>query len=73
MTATTITEMPATDLIGRLVLNPHRAEFVVTGLTFDAGTGQVLIQIDELDETGSPAGSPMGVWKLEGWTVANRI
>jgi hypothetical protein len=74
MNRTQILEMPATDLIGRLVLNPNGAEFVVTALTFDARSGQVIIEIDDIDEeTGRPAGHPSGLYSLEDWTVANRL
>jgi hypothetical protein len=74
MPAATILEMPATDLIGRLVTNPHGAEFVVTTLTFDARTASVIIWIDLLDETsGEPAGHDCGIQSLEGWTIGNRI
>ncbi|MFC4785235.1 hypothetical protein ACT8ZV_12205 [Nocardioides sp. MAHUQ-72] len=74
MNATQILEMPAADLVGRIVFNPNGAEFVVTGLTFDARTGQVVMQIDEVDNcTGAAAGAPCGVFSLKGWTVANRL
>lgn len=70
MNRTQILEMPASDLIGRLVLNPNGAEFVVTALTFDARSGQVIIEIDDIDETpdgppDTPAGSTR--WKTGRW------
>lgn len=70
MNHTQILEMPASDLIGRLVLNPNGVEFVVTALTFDARSGQVIIQIDDIDgHTGAPAGDPTGLHSLQGWPV----
>jgi hypothetical protein len=74
MNATQILEMPANDLIGRIVINPNGVGFVVTSLTFEARTGTVMFEIDDLDEaTGAPAGLASGVFSLAGWSVANRL
>ena len=74
MSGAHILEMPANDLVGRIVINPNGVGFVVTGLTFDARTGQVIFDIDDIDEvTGMPGGTPNGTWSLAGWTVANRL
>jgi hypothetical protein len=74
MQGTKILQMQASDLVGRIVVNPNRVEFLVTDLTFDARTGQVVIEIDEIDETtGMPAGLASGVFRLDGWLIANRL
>ena len=74
MSGTQILEMPANDLVGRIVINPHGVGFVITALTFHAGTGQVIFEIDDIDEdTGTPVGMPIGTWSLEGWTIASRL
>jgi hypothetical protein len=74
MSGTHILEMPATDLVGRIVINPHGVDFVVTALTFDARTGQVIFDIDDIDDdSGTPVGTPIGTWSLAGWTIANRL
>lgn len=72
--ATQITSLSAFDLIGRLVINSHGAEFVVTNLELDARNGIIVIWIDELDpHTGRPMDEPCGLLNLKGWTVANRV
>jgi hypothetical protein len=74
MSGAQILEMPASDLVGRIVINPNGVEFVITGLTFDAQSGQVIFDIDDIDEgTGMPTGTSIGTWSLAGWTVANRL
>jgi hypothetical protein len=74
MSGTQILEMPANDLVGRIFINPNGVGFVVTALTFDAVTGQVIFEIDDINEdTGAPAGVPIGTWSLDGWTIANRL
>lgn len=74
MNAALILEMPACDLVGRIVINPNGVGFVVTALTFDARSGRVMLEIDDIDEaTGAPAGLSSGIFTLEGWTIANRL
>lgn len=71
---TQILEMPANDLVGRIVINPNGVGFVVTTLTFHAGTGQVIFELDDIDDdTGVPGGMSIGTWSLDGWTIANRL
>lgn len=68
-----ITEMDATDLIGRIVDNGHGTEFVVTGLSFHAGAAQVVIRMEEIDyDTGEPNGHETGVFELHGWSIHNK-
>lgn len=65
-----ITEIDARDLIGRLIANEQGAEFVVTGLAFDAMSARVVIRFAELDrETGEPTDHEYGVTDLEGWSI----
>lgn len=69
-----ITEMDATDLIGRIVANTHGAEFVVTGLAFSAGAAQVVIRMEGIDEeTGEPDGHEVGLTELHGWSIHNKL
>lgn len=69
-----ITEMDATDLIGRIVANTHGTEFVVTGLAFHAGAAAVVIRMEEIDEdTGRPNGHETGLWTLHGWSIHNKL
>lgn len=62
-----IREMDARELIGRLVINPNGAEFVVTRLVFDAPLGTVTIWIRELED--NPEGHETGVSHLDGWEI----
>lgn len=72
--ATTIKEMRATDLIGRLIINRHGDEFVCIDLTLDALTGTVIVWIDELDlDNGGRIHAPCGLHSLNGWTVSTAI
>ena len=65
-----IQEMNAVDLLHRTVTNEHGAAFHVGGLTFDAYTGTVIIELLELDEDGEPVpGTECGVASLEGWEI----
>lgn len=69
-----ITEMDAGDLIGRLVINSHGAEFIVSKLTFEARSATVLIWVDEIDEdTGRGMGREAGLIDLDGWTIHQRL
>lgn len=47
-------------LVGQLVTNRHGAAFVCSGLRLDAGTGQVLIELDDFCEHGEPIGAESG-------------
>lgn len=67
--STNITEIDATDLIGRLVTNTNGAEFIVTRLSFDAQQACVIIWLDELDENARTMGREAGLYKLDGWTI----
>lgn len=67
-----IKEMDALDLVGRLAINPHGVEFVVTRLSFEAYTASVVIWIDEMDDDGKPIGHECGTQTLDGWTITNR-
>jgi hypothetical protein len=65
-----ITEMDATDLVGRLVTNANGAEFLVQRLSFEARTGTVWFWLEAFDdETGEPNGDVAGIPTLEGWTI----
>lgn len=70
-----ITEMDATDLVGRLVINSHGAEFVVTQLTFNANEANIMIQIAEIDEeTGLPdKDGECGLMNLNGFTIHQKL
>jgi hypothetical protein len=68
-----ITEMDATDLIGRLVHNENGAAFVVTGLAFTASTASVVIRMEGLDDEGEPDGDEVGLWALSGWTIGHKL
>jgi hypothetical protein len=72
-----IKEMDATDLVGRLVINPNGVEFRVTKLTLEASSGQVLIWVDELDTTmedeGRTIGRPAGLPDLDGWEIHQHL
>lgn len=63
--------MNAVDLVGRTLANPDGAEFRVTGLSLDASsTGQVLIDLLELDEDGHPEDNGgFSVAHIAGWEV----
>jgi hypothetical protein len=70
----TITEIDAFDLVGRLVgpLDDPHTEYVVTHLTHDAVAGRVLIWIDELDQTATPSvpvGQPRAMESLDGFSI----
>jgi len=67
--STYLSEIDATDLIGRLVTNKNGAEFVVTRLAFDAQQACVVIWLDELDDNSRTMGREVGLYKLDGWTV----
>lgn len=60
-----ITEMDAADLVGRLVVNEHGAEFVVTRLSFEARDASVWIWIAPVDEPEGEA----GVRDMSGWSI----
>lgn len=65
-----IRRMNAVDLLHRTVTNEHGAVFHVSGLTFDAYTGTVWIELLDLDEDDEPIpGSECGVASLEGWDI----
>jgi hypothetical protein len=68
-----ITEMDATDLIGRLVINPNGAEFVVERLAFDAGLASVVIWIRGVDDNEEPPAAESGVLGLAGWSIHQKI
>jgi hypothetical protein len=52
------------------VLKEHGAAFHVGGLTFDAYTGTVWIELLDLDEDDEPIpGTDCGVTSLEGWDI----
>lgn len=69
-----ITEMDATDLVGRIVANSHGTEFVVTGLSFSAGSASVVIRMEYIDEdTGQPNGHEIGVERLNGFSIHNKL
>lgn len=69
---TLISEMDATDLVGRLITNQHGVEYVVTGLTLHANTGQIVIRIDEL-ENGRLLGLETGILHLNTFTIHQRL
>lgn len=60
-----ITEIDAADLVGRLVVNEHGAEFVVTRLSFEARDGKVWIWVAAVDDPEDEA----GVGDLRGWSI----
>jgi hypothetical protein len=65
-----IRRMNAVDLIHRTVTNEYGAAFHVGGLTFDAPTGTVSIELLDLDEDYEPIpGTDCGVASLEGWDI----
>ena len=69
-----ITEMDAADLVGRIVANEHGTEFVVTGLSFNAGSASVVILMEYIDEeTGQPDGHEIGVERLNGFSIHNKL
>lgn len=69
-----ITEMDAADLVGRLVINSHGAEFVVTKLTFEARSASVLIWVEPIDELDPDAlGAESGLWNLDGWSIHQKL
>lgn len=78
--AAIITEIDASDLIGRLVVNTNGAEFVVTGLSFSAAVASVVIEIVELDVSEPGWDTPRfvphsecGVMSLSGWKICQRL
>ena len=70
---TKITEMDATDLVGRLVLNENGAEFIVVGLDFQAHDGRVWIQIEAINDDGEPDGDTMGLPNIKGWSIHHKV
>jgi hypothetical protein len=69
-----ITEMDATDLIGRLIINPNGVEFGVTHLAFNARSASVWIGIAEVDEeTGLPGEAEAELMDLKGWTIHQKL
>jgi hypothetical protein len=62
--------MNAIDLLHRTVTSEYGAVCHVSGLTFDASTGTVWIELLDLDEDGDPIpGTEEGVASLEGWDI----
>lgn len=72
-----ITEMDATDLVGRLVINPHGVEYVVTRLSFDSRSASVIIWIAELEEESGRIGqwgdTEAGLMDLQGWSIHHKL
>lgn len=69
-----IAEMDATDLIGRLVINPNGVEFGVTHLALNARSGSVWIGVAEIDEdTGLPGEPEAELMDLKGWTIHQKL
>ena len=69
-----IREMSATDLIGRLVLNPNQVEFVIVDVILNARSGRFEVWVDELDlDEGGRFGAPVGLYSLEGWAVCHKL
>ena len=65
-----IGSMNALDLLHRTVLNAHGAAFHVSGLTLDATTGAIVIDLLEVDEADEPIpGTEVGILSLDGWQV----
>jgi hypothetical protein len=67
-----ITEMDATDLVGRLVINEHGVEFMVTKLTFEAQSASVIIWVEEIDD-GKLYGGEAGLPNLDGWSIHQKL
>jgi hypothetical protein len=58
------------DLVGHLITNQHGVEYVLTHLTLDAGTAQVLFWLDDIDlATGNRLDTESGVLTLDKFTV----
>ena len=71
---TTITEFPATDLIGRVLVNAHGCEFLAVCLYLDTRLGQIVIEIDEIDlDRHELMNEPAGIYSLRGWSVGPRL
>lgn len=71
-----ITEMDACDLIGRLVINSHGAEYVVTRLSFDAGSACVLIWLSPTPDERAPdimGDDEVGLMDLDGWSIHQKL
>lgn len=71
-----ITEMDACDLVGRLVINEHGAEFMVTKLTFEAHIASVVIWVAELDldeDEITTMGGEAGLPDLSGWSIHQKL
>lgn len=67
----TITEMDAEDMVGRLVINPNGAEFIITKLSFNARSASVWIYVAAL-EPGDDEAMPdaeYGLENLAGWEI----
>lgn len=65
-----IGSMNALDLLHRTVLNGHGAAFHVSGLTLDATTGAIVIDLLEVDEDNEPIpGTEVSILSLDGWQV----
>lgn len=67
----TITEMDAPDLIGRLAINAHGAEFIITKLTFESRSAAVLIYVAALEPGDDPdmPDAEYGLENLAGWSI----
>jgi hypothetical protein len=65
-----IASINALDLLHRTVLNAHGAAFHVSGLTLDATTGAIVIDLLDVDEADEPIpGTEVGILSLDGWQV----
>jgi hypothetical protein len=65
-----IGSMNALDLLHRTVLNAYGAAFHVSGLTLDATTGAIVIDLLGVDEDDEPIpGTEVGILSLDGWQV----
>jgi hypothetical protein len=65
-----IASLSALDLLHRTVLNARGAAFHVSGLTLDATTGAIVIDLLDVDEADEPIpGTEVGILSLDGWQV----
>jgi hypothetical protein len=67
-----IHDLPADELVGRLVQTTNGTQYIVNRLAFDAASGCVMIYLREVYK-GTVVGEESGVTTLDGWSVHSKL